>query len=120
MTATAKPTFRCFAPEFAYTWYILRSSDGGFSRRNGERNPHFSAQGDYDGDGKTDVAVWDPITAQFYVLEDVRAVVQRFFTDKTAIIRLLTLIHTNETLDFGFAILDWIRINKYFLIQSKI
>jgi hypothetical protein len=30
--------------------------------------PHFTTQGDYDGDGKTDVSVWDPLSGTFFVL----------------------------------------------------
>lgn len=51
-----------------YTWFILRSSDGGFSAPQFGTKPHFSTQGDYDGDGKTDISVWDPLAGIFYTL----------------------------------------------------
>ena len=50
-----------------YTWFILRSSDGGFSAPQLGSKPDFAAQGDYDGDGKTDVAVWRQANGVFYV-----------------------------------------------------
>ncbi|HEY8563137.1 MAG TPA: DUF4394 domain-containing protein [Pyrinomonadaceae bacterium] len=51
-----------------YTWYIRRSSDGGFSAPQLGNKPDVPAQGDYDGDGKTDVAVWRQETGAYYVL----------------------------------------------------
>jgi len=51
-----------------YTWYILRSSDGGFSAPQLGNKPDFVVQGDYDGDGRTDIAVWRPQTGVYYIL----------------------------------------------------
>jgi hypothetical protein len=50
-----------------YTWYVLRSSDGGFSAVSFGTKPHYTVQGDYDGDGRTDIATWDPISGIYYV-----------------------------------------------------
>ena len=55
-------------------WYILRSSDGGFTGNTFGLTTDFSAPGDYDGDGKWDVAVQRPganANAQgtFYILQ---------------------------------------------------
>ncbi len=49
-------------------WYILKSSDGGFDFRVfGLTGSDIFTQNDYDGDGKTDVAVWRNTTGQFYI-----------------------------------------------------
>ncbi|MEO8573258.1 MAG: DUF4394 domain-containing protein [Pyrinomonadaceae bacterium] len=50
-----------------YTWYVLRSSDGGLFADNFGNKPYFTTQGDYDGDGKTDFSVYDQIDGIFYV-----------------------------------------------------
>src|SRR5207253_9445971 len=57
----------------AMIWYVLRSSDGGFSGVQFGNATDFSAPGDYDGDGKFDYAVQRPggtPTSQstFYIL----------------------------------------------------
>ena len=31
--------------------------------------PHLTVQNDYDGDGKTDVAVWNPLNGYYYVIQ---------------------------------------------------
>ena len=50
-------------------WYIRRSSDGQLiGRFFGVTSTDFNAQNDYDGDGKTDIAVWRDTTGTFYVL----------------------------------------------------
>lgn len=50
-------------------WYIRRSSDGGFNAYSfGLTGSDLLVQGDYDGDGKTDIAVWRNTTGQFFVL----------------------------------------------------
>lgn len=51
------------------TWYILRSSDLGLTAVPwGITAGDIFAQGDYDGDGKTDVAVWRPDTGVYHIL----------------------------------------------------
>jgi hypothetical protein len=42
------------------TWYYLKSSDGSFSSFQFGRAGDLPTPGDYDGDGKTDFAVWRP------------------------------------------------------------
>ena len=41
-------------------WYILRSSDGGWSGTQWGAPGDMPVPGDFDGDGKTDIAVWRP------------------------------------------------------------
>ena len=53
----------------AMSWYIRRSSDGGFTGAQfGATGTDLLAQGDYDGDGKTDLGVWRDTNGTFYVL----------------------------------------------------
>jgi hypothetical protein len=62
-------------------WYILRSSDFGFSGYAfGLTGSDLNAQNDYDGDGKCDIAIWRDSTGVFYV---------------------------NRSSDNGFTILNW-------------
>lgn len=61
-----------------YVWYILRSSDNGFSAVQFGTKPHYTTQGDYDGDGRTDVSVWDPINGIFYVLRSSNGVTTQY------------------------------------------
>jgi hypothetical protein len=51
-------------------WYVLRSSDGGFvAQTYGITGSDLNAQNDYDGDGKTDLAIWRDSTGTFFVLK---------------------------------------------------
>ncbi len=50
-------------------WYILRSSDGGLIAQSfGLTSSDLNVQNDYDGDGKTDIAVWRDTEGRFYWL----------------------------------------------------
>jgi len=50
------------------TWYILRSDLNGFIGANfGLTGDDYNVQGDYDGDGKTDIAIWRQSTGVFSV-----------------------------------------------------
>lgn len=59
-------------------WYARRSSDGSFSVFNTPNASHFDnflmAPGDYDGDGKDDVAYW--ISGTFYILQSSNSVLR--------------------------------------------
>lgn len=56
-------------PTANLNWYILRSSDGGFSAYAfGLTGSDLAVQNDYDGDGKTDIAVWRDTTGDYYYL----------------------------------------------------
>ncbi len=48
-------------------WYILNSSDGSFNIFSYGNATDFTAQNDYDGDGKTDLAVWREENGSFYI-----------------------------------------------------
>jgi len=55
-------------PTSNLVWYIRRSTDGGLSATSfGLTGSDYNAQSDYDGDGKTDVAVWRNTNGTFYV-----------------------------------------------------
>lgn len=51
-------------------WYVRRSSDGGLNANVfGNLDTDLNVQNDYDGDGKTDLAIWRDSDASFYVLQ---------------------------------------------------
>src|SRR5690606_18679627 len=53
-------------------WYILQSSDGNLMARSfGITSSDINVQNDYDGDGKTDVAIWRTTDRSFYVLSSI-------------------------------------------------
>jgi hypothetical protein len=68
-----KTDFAAVRQGTSYTWFILRSSDGGYWSPQLGSKPDFLAQADYDGDGKTDVAVWRSQNGAFYSLRSVTA-----------------------------------------------
>jgi spore coat protein A, manganese oxidase len=50
-------------------WFILKSTDGGLIASTfGLISSDLNTQNDYDGDGKTDIAVWRDTEGRFYVL----------------------------------------------------
>src|SRR4029077_9431568 len=54
-------------PDSNLAWYVLRSSDGGlYATYFGITGQDITAQNDYDGDGKCDIAVWRDPTGVFY------------------------------------------------------
>lgn len=55
-------------PESSLAWYILKSTDGGLLAYSwGATGTDLASQGDYDGDGKTDIAVWRNTDGKFYI-----------------------------------------------------
>jgi hypothetical protein len=47
---------------------VLRSSDGGQTSQQWGENGYVPVPGDYDGDGRTDYAVWQPSSATWFVI----------------------------------------------------
>jgi hypothetical protein len=65
------------------TWYILQSSDGAFHAVQWGLNSDSAELGtapDYDGDGRTDIAVWRPSTGTWYIRKssDGGTIIQKF------------------------------------------
>jgi spore coat protein A len=59
-------------PTSNLTWYIRRSTDGGLSAAVfGITGTDLNTQADYDGDGKTDIAVWRNTNGTFYYLRSI-------------------------------------------------
>lgn len=57
-------------PESALEWYIEQSSDGGFRGYAwGATGTDILVQGDYDGDGRTDIGVWRSTEGYYYALK---------------------------------------------------
>ena len=51
------------------TWYIRLSSTGQTVSRQWGASTDKPVPGDYDGDGKTDIAVWRPSNGTWYVIQ---------------------------------------------------
>jgi hypothetical protein len=51
-----------------YTWYILTSSNFSFRAVQFGTKPFVTTQADYDGDGRTDISVWNPQNGTFFTL----------------------------------------------------
>jgi hypothetical protein len=49
-------------------WYIIQSSDGKVVAQQWGQSTDVPVARDYDGDGKTDIAVWRPSTGYWYVI----------------------------------------------------
>ncbi len=64
---TDEPTSAFFGQSDA-TWYIIRSSDNTIRIRNFGVVGDKIVPGDYDGDGSTDIAVFRPLTGNWYYL----------------------------------------------------
>ena len=60
-------------------WYILKSSDSGFSGITFGNGSDILAPGDYDGDGKTDTAVFRPAEGVWYFLNKAGLLTARQF-----------------------------------------
>lgn len=61
-------------PESQLTWFVLRSDGNGLIVTGfGLTGYDYTTQGDYDGDGKTDIAIWRDSTGHFYVLRSSNA-----------------------------------------------
>lgn len=59
-------------PTSNLTWYVRKSSDGQLIQRSwGVTGTDLNVQNDYDGDGKTDFAIWRNTDGKFYVINDV-------------------------------------------------
>jgi uncharacterized repeat protein (TIGR01451 family) len=63
----AKSDFAVYRPAEG-TWYVLRSSDGGFAATQFGLNGDVVVPDDYDGDGRADIAVFRPSNGVWYIL----------------------------------------------------
>lgn len=62
-----KTDFCVFRPSNT-TWYILRSTDNGYSGTSFGSSTDVPVPADYDGDGLADIAVFRPSNSTWYVL----------------------------------------------------
>lgn len=61
-------------PTSNLTWFVRRSSNGQMLQRTwGVSGTDLSVQNDYDGDGKTDFAIWRNTDGKFYIYNEVTA-----------------------------------------------
>ncbi len=57
-------------------WYVLKTTDGGFSVTAFGTSADIPAPADYDGDGKTDYAVFRPAGGTWYIMKSGNSQVQ--------------------------------------------
>ncbi|MEO5859355.1 MAG: VCBS repeat-containing protein [Pyrinomonadaceae bacterium] len=72
-------------------WWILRSDGQGYMAQPfGLSGPDFTAQADYDGDGRTEIGVWRQTDGQFYALNPTTGVLTQAYWGKAGDIPVAT------------------------------